>query len=57
MTAEQIADELTYRSYAYQRAFYGVTAEQAARVYPDADAFEARFQSEHVMLEARRDEP
>ena len=46
MDAEQIADELTYRSYFYQRALYGVTAEQAALVYHDAESLEARYQEE-----------
>lgn len=44
--AVQIVDELTYRSYWYQRRWYGVTAEQAALVYPDAEALEARYKQE-----------
>lgn len=48
MNAEQIVDELTYRSYAYQRREYGVSAEQAALVFENAEAMEARYQEEQA---------
>lgn len=49
MTAARITDELTYRSYAYNRT-YGVTPEHWARAFPRADveAMERRYQEERT---------
>lgn len=44
LTAEQIGDHLEFASYRAQRDIWGMTAEQAARIFPRAAEHEARFQ-------------
>jgi len=47
MTARQIVDELTYINYAHNRRISPhVTPERWAELFPNAQAMEARFQTE-----------
>jgi hypothetical protein len=46
MNGEEIIDELTYRSYVYNRErFPEIKAERWIMAYPDAEAMEKRYQA------------
>jgi hypothetical protein len=43
-------DDLTYNHYAFQRSFYGISAQRLAPHYPRADKYEARYQEDQKRL-------
>ena len=43
-----VFEESTYSSYYWNREFHGMTADAAARIYPNAEEMEKRYQADKV---------
>lgn len=42
----ELVTDLQYRSYRWQRSFYGLAADRLAKVFPRAEQFEKAYQEE-----------